>query len=316
MTVTISTHNGSKVSRDHNIRNRKVTDGQKHIDPGGRYEVWRDEKPWQAYRRIFGEEFDAWNAGQRKSRKFRSYYGKICADNKKKPVYEMIVNVHCPDKDQKMGMELSRQILKDFVDGWEERNPQLELVGAYFHADEVGKEPHVHIDYIPVAECSRGMAKQNSLDRAYRQMGFETKSIKQTAQIAWEHRENEVLEGLCNGWELDVIHPQRGKGVKHLETEKYKMQKKLEELERELDAVESAKRVALEELESVRSAKRAVLEELGLDRLEGIRDELRRQKEFRKELRRLPDSQDKHERYAASRRITAALEEMEDEWER
>ena len=47
-------------------------------------------------------------------------------------------------------IETGYSVLRAFYDGWKERNPRLELIGAYYHADEDGV-PHVHIDYIPVA---------------------------------------------------------------------------------------------------------------------------------------------------------------------
>ena len=47
--VTISTHNGSQVSRQHNLRNPKVIVKEDHIDPNGHFEVWRDEDPKSAY---------------------------------------------------------------------------------------------------------------------------------------------------------------------------------------------------------------------------------------------------------------------------
>ena len=49
MVVTIATHNGSAVSREHNIRNRRVTNPQEHIDQNGKYEIWHDEKIREAY---------------------------------------------------------------------------------------------------------------------------------------------------------------------------------------------------------------------------------------------------------------------------
>ena len=48
---------------------------------------------------------------------------------------------------------------------WAERNPNLHLIGAYIHCDEPDGTVHLHCDYIPVAECSRGMSIQNSLDK-------------------------------------------------------------------------------------------------------------------------------------------------------
>ena len=48
----------------------------------------------------------------------------------------MIIGVY-PDKEG-LGIDekTQREILKEFVDGWRERNPNLELIGAYYHADE------------------------------------------------------------------------------------------------------------------------------------------------------------------------------------
>jgi len=43
MGVTISTHNGSAVRREHNIRNEKVVSKEPHIDPNGIHETWIDE---------------------------------------------------------------------------------------------------------------------------------------------------------------------------------------------------------------------------------------------------------------------------------
>ena len=37
-----------------------------------------------------------------------------------------------------------------YIEGFEDRNPGLELIGAYIHMEEAS--PHMHFDYIPVAE--------------------------------------------------------------------------------------------------------------------------------------------------------------------
>ena len=60
-------------------------------------------------------------------------------------------------------------------------------------------------------------------------MGFE-KQGKLTAQIQWEKRENQYLEKLCNQRGITVEHPQI-EGVKHLETENYKLVKENERLQ-------------------------------------------------------------------------------------
>lgn len=232
--VTISTHNGSKVAREHNIRSPQVVSQEKHIDPNGKFEIWIDEKPREAYQRIFGEALEEYNARQtRKDRKKENYYDEICKDTKKHAVYEMIVGVYGknPDGTSVATNDEKRHILKAFVDNWHIRNPHLELIGAYFHADEPNSDIHIHLDYIPIAtDFTRGMKIQNSLSRALQQQGFKAHG-SQTEQIQWEARENQYLGRLCGSYGLYVRHP----GTReHLDTESYKAQKQLEAINQQI----------------------------------------------------------------------------------
>lgn len=240
MNVTISTHNGSTAHREHNVRNEKVVSKEKHINPNGEYEIWHDEKPRDAYERIFGDAVREYNEKQkREERKIRDYYNHTSKDVKKHPVYEMIVGVY-PEKGKFIDEDIQRAILKEFTDGWQERNPNLELIGAYYHADEQG-EPHVHIDYVPVAHgYTKGMETQTGLVKALGEQGFE-KVGKLTAQIQWEKSENNHLQKLCEKRGLIVEHPLE-ENRQHLETSVYKANKSLEsaidnvkELEDEID---------------------------------------------------------------------------------
>lgn len=112
--------------------------------------------------------------------------------------------------------------LQRFAEKWDARNPNLRLIGAYIHCDETNGTVHLHIDYIPVAECTRGMKLQNSLDRALQQQGFKSENIHQTAQIAWQDREREALCAICRDFNIDAQHNQGiSKGRKHLSTKEY-----------------------------------------------------------------------------------------------
>lgn len=55
-------------------------------------------------------------------------------------VYEEIAGVY-----QQSGPPLTeaekRDMLKEYAEGWQERNPKMALVGIYYHADEEGKDP-------------------------------------------------------------------------------------------------------------------------------------------------------------------------------
>lgn len=225
--VTISTHNGSQVSQDHNMRNRKITDKENHIDKNGFYEIWKNERVRNAYHRLFDRYVDDYNAKQKRAdRQIKDYYKTIKDHSTKHTCYEMIIGVY-GEVDQKT----SHEILKEFYKSWKDRNPNLELIGAYYHADEEG-QPHVHLDYIPVAHgYTRGMEVQTGLVKALGEMGFE-KEGKRTAQIQWEARENKFLENLCIKRGLEVEHPKEADRI-HLETTKYKITQEIKDLKKQ-----------------------------------------------------------------------------------
>lgn len=223
-TVTISTHNGSSVAREHNIRNPKVVTKEDHIDITLPHEVWIDEPARKAYIRIFGEALSKYNEKQKRDdRKITDYYQHICDDKKKHPVYEMIIGIYGKNEDGSPVCDpaVGKEILRKFVDEWQNRNPNLILIGAYYHADEPNAEPHIHIDYVPVAHgFKRGLSIQSALVKALEEQGFYTESSKNTAQIQWERRENAYLTELCEQKNLTVVHPQTGEV--HRDTPEYK----------------------------------------------------------------------------------------------
>lgn len=236
MEITIATHNGSKVARAHNRRDPKVICKEDHIDPEGHFEVWLDLDPKAEYERIFGQAVKEYNEKQtRDDRKIDDYYAKICKDEKKHAVYEMIVGIYGRNDDGSpvCSKNDGKAILRAFYEDWQRRNPHLVLVGAYYHADEQG-EPHVHLDYICVADgYSRGMKVQSSMSRALQQQGFIAQG-QLTEQIQWEARENQFLGSLCCSRGFRVMHP----GSKeHQDTETFKAQKRLQQLKQEQAAV-------------------------------------------------------------------------------
>lgn len=217
MPVTISTHNGATVRQAHNLRIQSCVSKEKHIKPNGIHETWHHMPISKAYHHLFDEAVEEYNMRQKRpDRQIKNYLDVIRRDAKKHDCYEMIIGVYgneCTPDNSKIIMQL-------FVNDWHKRNPNLYMVGAYYHADEQGA-PHVHIDYIPVAHgYKRGLKTQTGLVRALGEMGFE-KHGHDTAQILWERRENKALENICNAFKLEVEHPQ--KSVKHMDTAEYKM---------------------------------------------------------------------------------------------
>ena len=123
-------------------------------------------------------------------------------------------------------------MLKEYAAGWQQRNPKMALVGIYYHADEEGKDPHLHIDYVPVGEgYQRGPKRQNSLERACNAMGYTSEGIKSSAQIKWQSDERDALQRICEAHGIDVLHPQAGKNSQHKSTAQYKLEQKLKEAE-------------------------------------------------------------------------------------
>ena len=298
MGVTISTHNGSAVAREHNIRNPKVVSKEAHIKPNGKFEIWHDEKPRDAYNRLFGQALEEYNNKQKRSdRKIKDYYNHICNDKMKHPVYEMIIAVG--NRDNTVDEETGYSVLRAFYDGWKQRNPNLELIGAYYHADEDGV-PHIHIDYVPVATgYVNGMTTQSALVKALGQQGFH-KEGKATAQIKWEKRENIELEKLCNSFGIDVEHPLI-EGRKHIETERYKfqaqvqadiqeMEQKRQKAQHQTDLAEEQERIAKQKVQEEQDNldwQREQLENLNLEIEKLTRERDKRQKQVDKLEKRL-----------------------------
>lgn len=239
MPKTISFHNGSTWSRGHNIRDERYTSKQEHINSSlsANNIIVYDMPVRQAYNEIFGQAVEDYNNRQsRKDRKINCYYDKIKYDKRKHPVYECIVQIgDCNDTGN--NAELEKQALIRYAETWTKRNPNLHLVGAYIHCDEHDGTVHLHCDYIPVAECTRGMSIQNSLDKALRQQGLQSLNINQTAQMAWQTQERNALMSICQELNIDVqLNQERTKGRRHLTTAEYKAEKnKLEQaIEQEL----------------------------------------------------------------------------------
>lgn len=217
------------------MRDERAIKNQTHIDREKDIEIWKDEKPRDAYERLFGQAVKDYNEKQtRADRKIENYYNKIHESKKQHPVYEVIVQVG--SKDNPVSDATSKEILREYYSTWDERNPNLELIGAYLHPDEKGSI-HLHCDYIPHAEYEKGLAVRAGLNRAFEAQGFE-KQGKSTPQMQWERSENDYLERLCRDRGLEVEHPERDKSPEakreHEETLIYQANKDLDKREKEV----------------------------------------------------------------------------------
>lgn len=221
----------------------------------------------EAYREIFGEALEKYNSKQKRAdRKIVDYLDHIQkSKNGEKPFYEDVVQWGSKDDFQTPQMrERAKEALVKYIEGFEERNPNLKLIGAYIHMDEAS--PHLHLDYVPVAYgYSRGLEIRNSLDKAMKQMGFqpENESRKNNATKLWKENERVVFGQVCRDLGLEV-EPERKSERKSLTVDEYKeaRDEMLGHLEKEADTARQAAQDARKELRAVQDKAEAAEERL------------------------------------------------------
>lgn len=186
----------------------------------------------EAYEMLFAESTARYNAKQKRSdRKIKgSYYESLfsckpcntvkTASDKRKSFYEDIVQIGTKE-DSGVGTddaELAAECLKEYMAGFQERNPNFHVFNAVIHMDEA--TPHIHIDYIPVGHYKRGQDVQNGMAQALKEMGF---GEGKNAISRWREREIEVLNQICREHGIIPTQPQKSRGT--LTIPEYKEQK-------------------------------------------------------------------------------------------
>lgn len=233
--------------------NKDFRSREEHIDKdlSSRNIVLRYENLKKAYEQEFGESVKNYNQKQVENghpeRQIENYMQKISDDKQKNVLYEHIIQFGDRNSIGVNGDSNNHiEAMRDFVKGWDERNPNMHLVGAIVHRDEKDGTDHLHLMYFPVArDMTRGLEVQNGYKQALKQMGFETKAKERTAQIQWEKSEKQELEriGKEHGFEIEHKHGNR----EHFQKDVYKAYAEKEIAEKEL-------RDTREDLESNRNA--------------------------------------------------------------
>lgn len=196
----------------------------------------------QVYHKLFDKALAEYNAKQkRKDRQIKNYYEKIKRSKQEKLFYEVIVQIGNMD-DTGVGSytaEVATRILKDYVELFQFRNPQLYVFGAYIHLDE--ETPHLHLDFVPwVSGSARGLETRTSLKGALATRGFASEGKGNTEWQQWSDAEKEdiaiIMERYGIGWHKKGTHN------KHLSVLNYKKQERAKEvaaLEAELEDVQA-----------------------------------------------------------------------------
>ena len=235
----------------------------------------------QAYQEIFGEALEKYNAKQKRAdRRITDYCDHIKkSKNGEKLFYEDVVQWGSKEDFQKPEMrEGAKEALVKYVEGFEERNPNLKLIGAYIHMDEAS--PHLHLDYIPVAQgYTRGLEARNSLDKAMKQMGFqpEKEGRKNNATKLWKENERAVFGQICRSRGLEV-EPERKSDRKSLSVAEYKEAREsmLQDIELEAQKASQALEAVQAQVDNLQSQYNALRPSVSLQEMAPKRNRLRK----------------------------------------
>ena len=193
------------------------------------------------YHELFDEALEKYNAKQtRNDRKIDDYYEKIRSSKQEKPFHELILQIgdrETMNSESENG-EVAKQILDEYFQGFQERNPQLRVFSAHLHMDEA--TPHLHIDFVPFTTGSkRGLETRVSLKQALSMQGFKDGSRGSTEWSQWVQAEKEQLAAVME--RHGIQWEQKGTHEQHLSVLDYKKQEREIEVEQLDSKIEQKK---------------------------------------------------------------------------
>ena len=193
MLGSISFNQSHQSSLSHN--NRENVHGNPGIDLSrldkNIYFVQKDIR--SVYKDVFQEAVDKYNEKQKRNdRKIDDYYNKVHKDDKTHEQRELVVAIG-EGKDDPKYREAKKEALKRYAEAFQERNPNLAVYNMVLHDDEAN--PHLHINYVPNFESSRGLTRRVGMDRALQQQGVEGTGRKLIAH--WRETETACIEQLA-----------------------------------------------------------------------------------------------------------------------
>ena len=211
--------------------------------------VYRDEPIQKVYHELFDEAVNRYNAKQkRKDRCITDYYEHLRTGKQEKLFHELIVQIGNKDD---MGVltengALAKELLDEYMQGFQERNPTLRVFGAFLHMDEA--TPHLHIDFVPYVSGwkGKGLDTKVSLKQALKALGFAGGSKRESELNQWINAEKEQLAAVMERhgieWEKKDTHEE------HLSVLDFKKKERAKEVA-ELDAVKQEKQTELAQIQ-------------------------------------------------------------------
>lgn len=170
----------------------------------------------KVYHELFDEALERYNAKQKRSdRKIDNYYEKIRQGKQEKLFHEVIFQIGNKDdmNVKSADGQIAEEILIEFMQEFQGRNPNLYVFSAHLHMDE--ETPHLHIDFVPfIRNSKRGLDTRVSLKGALAKQGFKGGTRSATDWNQWIESEKQELSKVA---ERHGVHwKQLGTHNKHL----------------------------------------------------------------------------------------------------
>ena len=208
---------------------------------------YRNEDIRAVYHELFDDALARYNEKQtRKDRIIDDYYEKIRTGKQEKLFEELIIQIGNKD-DMNASSEngqLARQMLDEYMQSFQQRNPTLRVFSAHLHMDEA--TPHLHIDFIPFTTGSkRGLETRVSLKKALEALGFAGGTKSHTELNQWIESEKQALASIMARHNIEW--EQKGTHEEHLSVLDYKKQERSKEvaaLENQIDTLQEQTAVA------------------------------------------------------------------------
>ena len=191
---------------------------------------YRNEDIRAVYHELFDDALARYNEKQtRKDRVIDDYYEKIRTGKQEKLFEELIIQIGNKD-DMNASSEngqLAQQMLDEYMQLFQQRNPTLRVFSAHLHMDEA--TPHLHIDFIPFTTGSkRGLETRVSLKKALEALGFAGGTKSHTELNQWIESEKQALASIMA--RHDIEWEQKGTHEEHLSVLDYKKQERSKEV--------------------------------------------------------------------------------------
>lgn len=268
-----SMHVGKKYSLKHNLReydaNKWNTDGHIQSDRSHLNERLTHTELRDFFQKTFGAAIDQYNEKNREKHPDRmtsvdDYYNKY-KGHAQECIMQMGDHENYMELIKLVGQEKADYIHKQFLTraykNWLKDNPSLKVFSATIHMDEIKDgTPHIHLDFLPVAESSRGLTVKVSMDGAMKKLGYDRKtkakdgendSYKETPYRRWLSQQRERVEILANEY-VHLIPSQPFTKRRRQETWQWRAQQK-EALVEDVKQLSETKVQAEKDIEQLRT---------------------------------------------------------------